>query len=134
MTTSFNSFIEAGEWSIIDPIIGEKLTIPAKKNIKSKHNHAEIILKKLPAINIIIFLIKFKFSKEPLSFGTIFVLLNIDSNPEIPQAYNVKGIPTLLFFNNKQFKGKIVGNVNKESILEKLKILELYPPKAEVPM
>ena len=60
--------------------------------------------------------------------------LNIDSNPEIPQAYNVKGIPTLLFFNNKQFKGKIVGNVNKESILEKLKILELYPPKAEVPM
>jgi thioredoxin 1 len=42
--------------------------------------------------------------------------LNVDDNPEIPMNYNVRGIPTFLFFKNGELKGKIVGATTKQAL------------------
>ncbi len=40
--------------------------------------------------------------------------LDVDNNPEIPMNYNIRGIPTFLFFKNGELKGKIVGATTKQ--------------------
>ncbi len=42
--------------------------------------------------------------------------LNVDDNPEVPMNYNVRGIPTFLFFKNGELKGKIVGATTKQAL------------------
>lgn len=50
--------------------------------------------------------------------GKIKVLkLNIDENPQMPQKYNVRGIPTMILFKSGQELEQIVGNHPKENIV-----------------
>ena len=44
--------------------------------------------------------------------------INIDNNPEIPQKYGVRGIPTLMFFNDGKLVDTKVGSLSKFSLNE----------------
>ena len=44
--------------------------------------------------------------------------LNIDENPETPQKYGVRGIPTLMFFKDGKLIDTKVGSLPKTSINE----------------
>jgi len=44
--------------------------------------------------------------------------LNIDENPEIPQKYGVRGIPTLMLFKDGKLLDTKVGSLPKNSINE----------------
>jgi thioredoxin 1 len=46
----------------------------------------------------------------------MFGKLNVDDNPEIPINYNIRGIPTFLFFKDGELKGKIVGATTKQAL------------------
>ncbi|MCD6034622.1 MAG: thioredoxin [Rickettsiales bacterium] len=46
------------------------------------------------------------------------VKVNIDKNPETPQKYGVRGIPTLMVFKNGQPAATKVGSVPKSSLYE----------------
>jgi len=48
------------------------------------------------------------------------VKLDVDSNFQTSGAYNVRSIPTLLFFKNGQVVDKIVGAMPKQKLKEKL--------------
>ena len=48
------------------------------------------------------------------------VKLDVDSNYQTSGAYDVRSIPTLLFFKNGQVVDKIVGAVPKQKLKEKL--------------
>jgi thioredoxin 1 len=43
---------------------------------------------------------------------------NVDENPEIPQKYGIRGIPTLIFFSKGQVEETLVGLQPKEKIVE----------------
>ena len=51
--------------------------------------------------------------------------LNVDFNPDTPVQYNVRGIPTILFFKNGKNIERTVGAVNKQLILDKLEHIKL---------
>ncbi len=44
--------------------------------------------------------------------------INIDDNPNTPGKYGVRGIPTLMLFNNGNVQGTKVGAVNKAKLVE----------------
>jgi len=44
--------------------------------------------------------------------------LNIDENPESTKNYMIKSIPTSLIFKGGQVVGKIVGNVDRRTVVE----------------
>ena len=44
--------------------------------------------------------------------------LNIDENPETPQKYGIRGIPTLMFFKDGKLVDTKVGSLPKTSINE----------------
>ena len=44
------------------------------------------------------------------------VKVNVDENPESPAKYNVRGIPTLILFNDGNVEGTKVGVVNKTQL------------------
>jgi len=44
--------------------------------------------------------------------------VNIDDNPSTPQTYGIRGIPTLMLFNNGQVAGTKVGAVGKKELKE----------------
>ena len=44
--------------------------------------------------------------------------LNIDENPETPQKYGIRGIPTLMFFKDGKLIDTKVGSLPKTSINE----------------
>ena len=44
--------------------------------------------------------------------------INIDKNPEVPQKYGVRGIPTLMFFNDGKLIDTKVGSLSKSSLNE----------------
>ena len=44
--------------------------------------------------------------------------LNIDENPETPQKYGVRGIPTLMFFKDGKLMDTKIGSLPKSSINE----------------
>jgi len=46
------------------------------------------------------------------------VKLNIDENPMTPQQYGVRGIPTLLIFENGQVKAEKIGALPKSKLSE----------------
>ena len=48
----------------------------------------------------------------------IVVKLNIDENPLTPQKYGVRGIPTLMFFNNRKLIDTKVGSLPKSLLYE----------------
>jgi thioredoxin 1 len=47
--------------------------------------------------------------------------LNIDENPQVPGKYGVRGIPTLMIFQDGQVTASKVGAVPKGQILEWIK-------------
>lgn len=49
--------------------------------------------------------------------------VNVDQNSATPSRYNVRGIPTLLFFKGGQVADQVVGFVSQEVIEEKVKHL-----------
>ncbi len=46
--------------------------------------------------------------------------MNIDNHQLVPQQYNVRSIPTLLFFKGGQVVGQIVGAVPKSKLVEEI--------------
>ena len=49
--------------------------------------------------------------------STVRILkLNIDENPEIPQKYNVRGIPTLMLFKEGKLIDTKVGSLPKSAL------------------
>jgi thioredoxin 1 len=44
------------------------------------------------------------------------VKLNVDENPNVPQKYGIKGIPTLILFKNGKEEERVVGATSKEDI------------------
>ncbi|MFN4081784.1 MAG: thioredoxin [Saprospiraceae bacterium] len=44
--------------------------------------------------------------------------LNVDDNPNVPTQYNVRGIPTILFFKNGELVDKKVGVQSKQAMQE----------------
>lgn len=46
------------------------------------------------------------------------VKLNVDENPLTPQKYNVRGIPTLMLFNNGKLIDSKVGSMPKSLLIE----------------
>ena len=49
--------------------------------------------------------------------GTVRILkLNIDENPEIPQKYSVRGIPTLMLFKEGKLIDTKVGSLPKSAL------------------
>jgi len=45
-----------------------------------------------------------------------FTRCNVDHNPETPDKYGIKGIPTLMFFKGGQLVDKLTGLVPRSSI------------------
>ena len=56
-------------------------------------------------------------SEEKKDSVTIFKL-NIDENIETPQKYGVRGIPTLMIFNNSELIDTKVGSLPKNAIID----------------
>jgi thioredoxin 1 len=53
--------------------------------------------------------------------GTALVAkVNVDDEPALAARYQVKGVPTLLFFKNGALKDQLVGAASKQSIASKL--------------
>jgi thioredoxin 1 len=42
--------------------------------------------------------------------------MNVDENPDVPQRFGIRGIPTLIVFQGGQEKERIVGAVSREAI------------------
>ncbi len=49
--------------------------------------------------------------------------VNIDDDPALMQRFNVRAVPTLLFFQNGELKEQLVGGAAKNAIVEKLQRL-----------
>jgi thioredoxin 1 len=49
--------------------------------------------------------------------------LNIDDNPQIAQRFDVRSIPTLLFFKDGELRDQVVGTVPKSTLLARLEAL-----------
>ncbi|MBV9576161.1 MAG: thioredoxin [Gammaproteobacteria bacterium] len=47
-----------------------------------------------------------------------FVKLDVDSNPETPPKFGVRGIPTLILFKDGQVKATQVGLLNKADLMK----------------
>jgi thioredoxin 1 len=49
--------------------------------------------------------------------------VNIDDDPALQARFNIRGVPTLLFFSGGQLRDQIVGVAAKKAIVEKLEQL-----------
>ena len=49
-----------------------------------------------------------------------FAKLDVDSNPTTAKTYGIRGIPTLLFFNNGSPVDQVVGVVSKSDLKNRL--------------
>ncbi len=46
--------------------------------------------------------------------------LDVDNNPRIPMEYNVRGIPTFLFFKNGKLLDRLIGYRSKKDFSQKI--------------
>lgn len=53
----------------------------------------------------------------------IVAKLNTDENRETPGSYNVRGIPTLIFFSGGEEWDRVMGAVPKPALVEKIEAL-----------
>ncbi len=44
------------------------------------------------------------------------VKVNVDDNPQTPERYGIKGIPTLILFKNGKEEERVVGAISKEAM------------------
>ncbi|MFA6470580.1 MAG: thioredoxin [Candidatus Latescibacterota bacterium] len=49
--------------------------------------------------------------------------VDVDNNHSTAQKYNVRSIPTILFFKNGEIKDQVVGALPKEQLADRLKAL-----------
>ena len=49
-----------------------------------------------------------------------FAKLDVDSNPKTPMTYGIRGIPTLLIFDDGKPVGQIVGAVPKSALKKRI--------------
>ena len=56
--------------------------------------------------------------------------VNIDDDPALMQRFNVRAVPTLLFFNGGALRDQLVGGAPKKAIVEKLTNLAANPASA----
>jgi len=55
--------------------------------------------------------------------GARVVKVNVDENPNIAQHYEIRGIPTMIFFKNGEAQKTLVGLQSKEEIKKSLQEL-----------
>ena len=56
--------------------------------------------------------------------GTVKIAkVNVDTNQSLSARYNVRAIPTLLFFKNGELKDQITGMTSKKDLLSRLDAL-----------
>src|SRR6478735_6383705 len=56
--------------------------------------------------------------------GTVKVgKVNVDNNQSLSARYNIRAIPTLLFFKNGQLRDQITGMASKKDLLSRLESL-----------
>ena len=56
--------------------------------------------------------------------NVILAKLNINFDMETAEQYDVSSVPTLVFFKNGREVGRLVGTVNKDKIIDTLKLTE----------
>jgi thioredoxin 1 len=49
--------------------------------------------------------------------------VNVDENQRLAQKYNVRAIPTILFFKGGELKDQAVGLLSKEDLIKKAEAL-----------
>ena len=52
-----------------------------------------------------------------------FAELNVDESRELAIAYGVTSVPTFIFINKNEIKGKVTGTMSKEDFVEKMQEL-----------
>lgn len=52
-----------------------------------------------------------------------FVKIDVDDNPEISNRYEIRSIPTLIFFRNGKMIDKIVGGMDEDILKERIESL-----------
>ena len=58
-------------------------------------------------------------SSGPVLDGAVAIAkLNVDDSPEIAQRYNVRGIPTLILFNNGEVVAQRTGAASQQQVKE----------------
>ncbi|MEP6823096.1 MAG: thioredoxin, partial [Chthoniobacterales bacterium] len=56
--------------------------------------------------------------------GTVKIAkVNVDNNQSLSARYNVRAIPTLLFFKNGELKDQVTGMTSKKDLLSRLEAL-----------
>ena len=58
-----------------------------------------------------------------LGEGVRITKVNVDENQSLAQKYNVRAIPTILFFKGGELKDQVVGLVQKEDLKKRIDAL-----------
>lgn len=61
---------------------------------------------------------------EQVGDSAIIAKVNVDENPNLAQKFNVRGIPTIIFFKNGEAKQTLVGVQPKEELIKALNELK----------
>lgn len=56
--------------------------------------------------------------------GIIVGTCDVDESPEIPEKFNIRNVPTILFIKNNEVLDRTVGAQPKQTILDKINILK----------
>jgi thioredoxin 1 len=59
-------------------------------------------------------------ASNDLSEKIVVFKINIDENPDSPQRYGVRGIPTIIFFKSGEEADRQVGVIPKSKLYEKI--------------
>ena len=59
-------------------------------------------------------------ASEELADRLVVAKANVDENPELSAKYNIRSIPTLLFFKRGQVVGRQVGAIDRHKLWEKI--------------
>lgn len=49
-----------------------------------------------------------------------FYSVNVEEDKNLFQRFPIKGVPSILFFNEGQLQGKLAGNVEEDEVVEKI--------------
>lgn len=52
-----------------------------------------------------------------------FVKIDVDDNPELSQRYEIRSIPTLIFFSKGKIIDKVIGGMDEDALKEKIESL-----------
>ena len=63
-------------------------------------------------------------ASEELAERLLVAKANVDENPELSAKYNIRSIPTLLFFKRGQVVDRQVGAIDRHKLWEKIEEVE----------